>query len=226
MTSEAKALNAEGDSIDKIVLNRTLQYTKEHPGIVGYNLLVNYIRDEMQYRSGDITPAIEIYNDIYKSKFADHPNHIIIENHLTAYSIKIGNPYADVSATDSLGKEVKLSELINGKVTLLHLWASWCGPCRRHGKDMIPVYEKYKDKGFTVIGIARENNEETMIKAINQDKYPWVNLLELNDTHSIWTKFGVGNAGGGDFLIDKNGIFLAINTSPEEVEKILKELFD
>jgi hypothetical protein len=63
-----------------------------------------------------------------------------------------------------------------------------------------------------------------MVTALQNVKYPWVNLLELNDQHGIWTKYGIGNAGGGDFLVDENGVFLAVKTTPEEVKNILKRL--
>jgi thiol-disulfide isomerase/thioredoxin len=131
-----------------------------------------------------------------------------------------------VTAEDADGKEVNLSELIKGKVALVHLWASWCGPCRRHGMEMIPLYEAYKDKGFTVVGIAREQKKESMLNARNRDNYPWTDLLEMNDKNGIWTKFGIGNAGGGEFLVDAEGNFLAVKTSPEEVREILHRLFD
>ena len=51
--------------------------------------------------------------------------------------------------------------------------AKWCGPCRRHSMAMIPIYEKYKDKGFTVLAIAAERRAEDMQKAVEQDGYPW-----------------------------------------------------
>lgn len=44
---------------------------------------------------------------------------------------------------------------------------------------MIPIYEKYKDKGFEIVGVAREfKNTERMKRAIAQDKYPWLQLVE------------------------------------------------
>ena len=103
------------------------------------------------------------------------------------------------------------------------MWASWCGPCRRHAKELLPVYEKYKDKGLQVIGIARENAAEAMEKAIRQDGYPWLNLLELNDRHHVWQKNGINNAAGGGFLIDDKGTILSIYPEADELEKILKE---
>jgi thiol-disulfide isomerase/thioredoxin len=226
LTPEAQALQDEVMQLSKLYIEKQMQYAKEHPGIVGYTMLVDNIRRATEQTKDDVSPMLEIYNEVYKSKYPHHPYATLVESYINAAAIKVGNSYSDVTAVDLDGKEVKLSELIKGKVTLIHLWASWCGPCRKHGKEMIPVYEKYKGKGFTVIGIARERDKATMLAAMDKDKCPWTNLLELNDEHGIWAKFGVGNAGGGDFLVDDKGIFLSINTTPEEVRKTLAAMYD
>lgn len=88
---------------------------------------------------------------------------------------------------------------------------------------MIPVYERYKDKGFSVIAIARERNREAMEKAAKADGYPWKSLLELNDENQIWRKNGVDNGGGAMFLIDRDGTILSTSTDAEELEPIIKK---
>ena len=136
----------------------------------------------------------------------------------------MGDSFIDFTAPDAKGVMHTLSEEIKGKVALIDLWASWCGPCRRNSKSMIPHYEKYKDQGFTVVGVARERCQGDMDAAIKKDAYPWLCLLELNDAGKIWDKYGVGNGGGAIFMVDKEGKILAINPSTEEVEAILKKL--
>ena len=88
---------------------------------------------------------------------------------------------------------------------------------------MIPLYESYKDKGFTIVGIAREKKREHMEHALAKDGYPWLNLLEINDANRIWEKYGVGNAGGIMVLVDRDGTILAVHPTSEDVERILKE---
>ena len=112
---------------------------------------------------------------------------------------------------------------IAGKIALIDLWASWCGSCRRTSKSMIPLYEKYKERGFTVVGVARESKREDMERALARDGYPWLNLLELQDEHKIWEKYGVSRAGGITVLVDRDGTILAIHPTAEEVERILQE---
>lgn len=56
------------------------------------------------------------------------------------------------------GSKFKLADY-QGKIVLVNLWATWCGPCRAEIPDLIKVSEEYKAKGVEVIGITNENPE-------------------------------------------------------------------
>src|SRR5262252_5027569 len=43
-----------------------------------------------------------------------------------------------------------------GKVVLVNFWATWCDPCRVEIPWLIEMQNKYGDKGFTVLGIAMD----------------------------------------------------------------------
>lgn len=47
----------------------------------------------------------------------------------------------------------------DGQVLLINFWATWCPPCRREIPAFIELQEKYKDKGFTIIGIALDEKQ-------------------------------------------------------------------
>lgn len=91
---------------------------------------------------------------------------------------------------------------------------------------MIPLYEQYKTKGFEVIGVARERDKKWGIQAAIADKYPWLNLLEVNDDQNIWRKYGLDNSGGGVFLVDELGSILAVEPTADEVREILSKRLD
>lgn len=166
----------------------------------------------------------DIFLKHYIDYMPEHPYHQQAAHGVTSARLQVGKPYIDYDVRGVDGTDVKLSSLYKGKIIFIDMWASWCAPCRRHAKDIIPIYEKYKDKGFQVIGIARENKMDAMEAAIKKDGYPWLNLLELKDQHHVWLKNGISNSGGGGFLIDEKGTILAVYPEADELERILKRL--
>ena len=50
----------------------------------------------------------------------------------------------------------KLSDF-GGKVLVINLWASWCGPCRREIPEIEEVRREYESKGVEFVGLTAEN---------------------------------------------------------------------
>ena len=165
---------------------------------------------------------IEVYYNLLANLFPQHPYHSTIVNEAAATQLKPGFRYIDYIVPDGHGNDVMLSSLYKGKFIYIDLWASWCGPCRKHAKSLIPVYNKYKDRGFQIISFAREMKEGAMETAAAQDGYPWTPTAEINDQYKIWEQNGVRNSAGGGYLIDEYGIILAVYPSAEEIEQILE----
>ncbi len=82
------------------------------------------------------------------------------------------------------GRNVRLSEL-RGDVVMINFWASWCGPCRQEMPKLDELHEKYKDMGFTVLGI---NVEQDNSKAKEMLEKSPVNFPILYDTLSEVTE--------------------------------------
>jgi thiol-disulfide isomerase/thioredoxin len=51
---------------------------------------------------------------------------------------------------------LRLSSLA-GKVVVVDLWASWCGPCRQEIPQLVQLSKDYKDRGVEVIGLTTED---------------------------------------------------------------------
>ncbi len=47
----------------------------------------------------------------------------------------------------------------DGQVLMINFWATWCPPCRKELPAFIEVQEKYKDKGFQIVGIALDEKQ-------------------------------------------------------------------
>jgi glutathione peroxidase-family protein len=54
------------------------------------------------------------------------------------------------------GEPLKLSNY-SGKVMLVNLWATWCGPCRSETPELVRLHKEYQDRGLEMIGLSTED---------------------------------------------------------------------
>jgi len=54
------------------------------------------------------------------------------------------------------GAPIKLSTY-NGKVLLVNLWATWCGPCRLETPELVKLHKEFRSQGLEVVGLSTEN---------------------------------------------------------------------
>lgn len=59
-------------------------------------------------------------------------------------------------------------EKFGGKVLLLDIWGTWCPPCRVEVPHLVRLYEKYRDQGLEIVGVAfeRGNDKESNLEAV------------------------------------------------------------
>lgn len=161
--------------------------------------------------------------------------------------VQIGQPAPDIKLASPNGKEFALSDL-KGKVVLLDFWASWCGPCRRENPNVVEVYKRYKDQGFTVYSVSLDgvdsrtaarygNNPNGLTQAMDNSKKRWVAAIEkdnlLWDYHvsdlKKWESspaalYGVRSI-PRTFMIDRDGKIAALNLrGARAIETELKKL--
>lgn len=85
----------------------------------------------------------------------------------------VGATLPDLKSEDLDGKEVKLSQY-RGKVVVLDIWATWCGPCRAMIPHERKLVERMKGKPFVLISVSFDDKKETLTDFLEKEKMPWV----------------------------------------------------
>lgn len=138
--------------------------------------------------------------------------------------LAIGTPAPEIELPDRDGNNVKLSSL-KGNIVLIDFWASWCRPCRQENPNVVRVYNKYKDKNFTVFSVSLDKQKENWLEAIKADGLVWPN--HVSDL-AFWNSKVVPlyKIEGIPFtvLVDKNGNIAGKNLRGEQLEKKVAEL--
>lgn len=135
----------------------------------------------------------------------------------------VGTDALDFTQNDVEGKPVSLSSF-KGKYVLLDFWASWCKPCRQENPNVVRVYNKFKDKNFTVLGVSLDQKKDDWVKAIRADKLAWNHVSDLKYWENSVAQMYHIQSIPGNFLIDPNGKIIARDLRGKDLENKLCEL--
>jgi len=113
-------------------------------------------------------------------------------------------PAPDVTLRDLDGKDLSLAQF-KGKVVLVNFWATWCEPCQVEIPWLIEMQQKYAARGFTVLGIAMDEEGTSVVT-------PWVQK-ERFDVNGSKSQMNYPIVIGDDAAADKFGGLLGYPTS-------------
>jgi len=115
-----------------------------------------------------------------------------------------------------------------GKVVLVDFWATWCGPCVAEIPNVLAQYEKYRDKGFEVVGVSLDEDRDALEKFVAEQKVPWPILYEKPQgegwRHPLATYYGISGI-PTVILIGRDGNVITLNARGEKLGEALDKLF-
>ena len=135
--------------------------------------------------------------------------------------VKVGEPFLEFEYSDINGN-VWNNNILKGKVFVLNLWQSECGPCRRE----MPILSEWKTRFPDVVFLsASRHNKEEILPIVERHNFTWTHLLEATDLVALVRQEGFPLT----IVVDKDGIvrFAKVGASEEnqaEAVAVIEEL--
>lgn len=152
---------SELETEDQYSLRLKEAYAEHKNDLVGA-VLLQYLGYEMP--AEEVLALYETASDLVRNSAFMRK---AVDNWQVQVASSAGHPYIDIEVEYN-GQTQRLSDYVgNGrKLTIVDFWASWCGPCKREIPYLKEVYERYKDQGVEVVGVATWDEPEATLKAI------------------------------------------------------------
>ena len=129
---------------------------------------------------------------------------------------------------DLSGKPIDENILV-GKVVLLDFWATWCGPCIAEFPHLKLLYQKYKDKGFEIVGYNVDADQEKLHVFLAKNPLPWI-MLSKESTERVGlpplSRYYGAKSLPVVLLRDRTGKTILLDARGQKLDEMLEKLFE
>lgn len=134
--------------------------------------------------------------------------------------------FTDITENDMNGRPHKLSQYVGrGNYVLIDFWASWCGSCMEEMPNVKRNYEKYRKKGFRVVGLSLDVDEYRWKQAVRNYGLDWIHLSDLKGWKSKAARtYGIHSI-PSSILVDPKGRIIAYNLLGDELGYRLSRIY-
>lgn len=150
-----------------------------------------------------------LYNHYISFITQERVKKAVLKIYETAERVGRGNPAPNFTASSQYDKEYKLSDF-KGKVVIIDVWATWCGPCLH----MTPYFERmaynYKQNEIQFISLSVDQDKKNWLYNVKDNRNEEILHLHLNDIDAFGANYNVESI-PRFILIDKDGKFINSN---------------
>ena len=137
--------------------------------------------------------------------------------------LEVGKPAIPFDLKSMDGSPLSLSRL-EGKVVLLDFWATWCPPYVENVAGVRNMYESFHDKGFEIIGVSLDSNEDSVVKFIGEKELEWPQYFDGKGwKNRLVELYAVGSI-PATILIDRSGVIRHKGVQGEALRQHVSEL--
>ncbi len=211
LETEIKKIYAEGDSV-------LLKYVTAHPN--SYLAMWKFIELFSFDGYSDLFSSIHRqFSDSLKETYAGK---VLTEKLTASAQLAIGKRFPVLTAIDSQSISLDETLLFKNKYTLIDFWYSNCSPCIAQFPHLKDMYDKYKDRGFEIVGIStdRERYKEQWLRVIEKYQLSWPQYWDKNGIEASELSI---NKFPTNYLLDNQGRIIKKDLRPVELEEFLQE---
>jgi len=110
---------------------------------------------------------------------------------------------------------------LEGKVVIIDMWATWCGPCIAQIPKLKALHEKYAEQGLVILGVHSANGFEKMDAFVKDKQLPWA--FAADDKRGISTALSIQFI-PSYFVVDKKGNMRVAGANRNKIEDIVAAL--
>ena len=155
----------------------------------------------------------KILPDAKKGMYAELIKRKVNENKVNP----VGTMAPDFTQNDSTGKPFSLHSL-RGRYVLIYFWAGWRKQCKDEVSKLVPLYEQYNNRKFSIIGISLDSEKDTWLKAVADNKMTWTQLSDLKYWDNEVARLYKIESIPQNILVGPDGKILDKNLTPAQLE--------